>query len=889
MREAQAHPSLRPKAVQAELRSAGTPLDGRTHSDMRRALGLDFGDVRIHTGPSAEASTREVGARAFTVGRDVVFGAGTYAPSTSQGRGLLAHELTHVVQQNHGAGVLAGHGVDPDTAAERAAQGIERQVAGSAAANGDCAGGCPDIATTPVTQRASLQHSTMPGSAPQGVVLQRSACDDASRLRSVRAGVAAPAAGTAAGTTVPGTTTDRAESDAAWASAASTIDFALSILEHPVARTALGLLPIPVVVPPQTRELVREALPHVREIWELISDPVRLMTEVQGFVDAHLAGVPEEARTWLADAAFTSMRDTRHLVGVTLALGDAVAELLSNWTAPFVTAWHEFAHPLDVDAEMADLACIQERFATGEINTFEAYTAIYGWLLGWVNRYAVYVGIALVAGGAVVGALGGGGVGGAGGAAAGGVGAAPGAAAGGGGGAAAGTGAGWALSEEIGIGILVANAVHMLLQVVAAGERLADNDRAAADDARAGRTPSDAVLTDRSRHDEESYASIAHVLLSLGIMGALVLLAAFGSQFARVAVAGLSRRYPSLAKWLAEAGARFEKSRLGRAAEEFQSGRRSMADTLSGRTPPGQGKPDAGARSAAVETTLGEEPHRIQYREGRIHLCTDCAELDRRLARILDVMHAEHPSFDTLAEVHVNVRAIQKAAAEGTLAGAALDAEVRSVSARLQGLARGDRALKSLLTMELEQLDRLAAEWGDSAMSSAQPRVGDVADTGLTAPARTPFRPPGATPPPPPSATLKARREWLRERLQQHVDAARERFEVEGYTPNQEVDIRTNPSAAARHRGSRIDGFAKSSVMEDPDLATVICAPDYVPEPDFIGASLRARGNDWFDATTVPSWQAHLDKYRARYGPRGTLLDTGRLAGAPAPTIQSNL
>lgn len=61
-------------------------------------MGADFSGVRVHTGPSAAELAWAAEARAFTVGRDVVFGAGGYAPSTAEGRGLLAHELARVVQ-----------------------------------------------------------------------------------------------------------------------------------------------------------------------------------------------------------------------------------------------------------------------------------------------------------------------------------------------------------------------------------------------------------------------------------------------------------------------------------------------------------------------------------------------------------------------------------------------------------------------------------------------------------------------------------------------------------------------------------------------------------------------------------------------------------------------
>ena len=65
-----------------------------------------FGNVRIHTGAQAAESARSVGARAYTVGQNIVFGAGQYAPHTSQGRQLLAHELTHTVQQSGASGTL---------------------------------------------------------------------------------------------------------------------------------------------------------------------------------------------------------------------------------------------------------------------------------------------------------------------------------------------------------------------------------------------------------------------------------------------------------------------------------------------------------------------------------------------------------------------------------------------------------------------------------------------------------------------------------------------------------------------------------------------------------------------------------------------------------------
>jgi Domain of unknown function (DUF4157)/Lysine-specific metallo-endopeptidase len=90
-----------PTTVRDVLRSPGQPLDAGTRAFFEPAFGYDFSRVRVHSDARAAASTQSVNALAYTVGRDVVFGAGQLAPQTTQGRKLLAHELAHVVQQSH--------------------------------------------------------------------------------------------------------------------------------------------------------------------------------------------------------------------------------------------------------------------------------------------------------------------------------------------------------------------------------------------------------------------------------------------------------------------------------------------------------------------------------------------------------------------------------------------------------------------------------------------------------------------------------------------------------------------------------------------------------------------------------------------------------------------
>lgn len=88
-----------PPIVHEVLRSPGQPLDKETRAFFEPRFGHDFSRVRVHTGAKAAESARTVNALAYTLGRDVVFGTGQYAPGTGDGRSLLAHELTHVIQQ----------------------------------------------------------------------------------------------------------------------------------------------------------------------------------------------------------------------------------------------------------------------------------------------------------------------------------------------------------------------------------------------------------------------------------------------------------------------------------------------------------------------------------------------------------------------------------------------------------------------------------------------------------------------------------------------------------------------------------------------------------------------------------------------------------------------
>ena len=103
---AQAGVSSGASLVHQALASPARPLDGATRSFMEPGFGHDFSQVRVHANPEAAESADAVSALAYTVGQHIVFGDGQYAPDTDRGRRILAHELTHVVQQ--GAGLVEG-------------------------------------------------------------------------------------------------------------------------------------------------------------------------------------------------------------------------------------------------------------------------------------------------------------------------------------------------------------------------------------------------------------------------------------------------------------------------------------------------------------------------------------------------------------------------------------------------------------------------------------------------------------------------------------------------------------------------------------------------------------------------------------------------------------
>jgi Domain of unknown function (DUF4157) len=114
----------------------GRALDPGVRGSMEAAFGADFQGVNIHTDANAAQLARQVQATAFTHGNNIYFSPGTFDPASARGQHLLAHELTHVVQQQNGRGgggrSAAGPVIGPaDDPAELEAEGTARDVVGS--------------------------------------------------------------------------------------------------------------------------------------------------------------------------------------------------------------------------------------------------------------------------------------------------------------------------------------------------------------------------------------------------------------------------------------------------------------------------------------------------------------------------------------------------------------------------------------------------------------------------------------------------------------------------------------------------------------------------------------------------------------------------------------
>lgn len=175
-----------PTIVHEVIHAPGNQLDAPSRAFFEPRFGHDFAHVRIHDDARAARSAREVGALAYTVGHNIVFGPGEYAPTTVRGKRLLAHELTHVVQQSGGEARTGDHASrgskttisTPSDPAEQEAERVSEAAIGTAvdgvtpATHGVLAGGAHQIATVAPSPQV-LHRQPAPEHPPSFITMAR--------------------------------------------------------------------------------------------------------------------------------------------------------------------------------------------------------------------------------------------------------------------------------------------------------------------------------------------------------------------------------------------------------------------------------------------------------------------------------------------------------------------------------------------------------------------------------------------------------------------------------------------------------------------------------------------------------------------------------------------
>ena len=158
------------ESIIERARGGGQTLDSDVREKMEPLFGADFSSVRIHTDFEADQLNHAVNALAFTTGADIFFRSGLYQPSTSSGQELLAHELTHVVQQGDGTRIQGKLVVgSPDDSYEQEADRVARAVMRQECEPAEEAPSTPGHSTTQIQRVPKQKAQTITFSEDEGV------------------------------------------------------------------------------------------------------------------------------------------------------------------------------------------------------------------------------------------------------------------------------------------------------------------------------------------------------------------------------------------------------------------------------------------------------------------------------------------------------------------------------------------------------------------------------------------------------------------------------------------------------------------------------------------------------------------------------------------------
>jgi Domain of unknown function (DUF4157)/Pretoxin HINT domain len=530
-RQGEGNISAIPEGFESAMqRSAGNPLDGETRSFMESRFGEDFSDVEVHTDSAAADAAKLVQAQAFTAGRGIYFGRGRYQPQAMEGKKLLAHELTHVVQQQETATSAMMKPVldSPNNSLEDEANTIAEEVVNGKEISSTAISSTDDnqiqrlsledvadagIATLlPIpTLVGELVGVDVPGAVREGLVSAGEFAVDVVTSSATAAWECAQLTGRSIYNiiTFDFTLSDLLGIEKPQGGSLETLDVILAIIHHPCLRIIPGYSQLLKAV-----AKLEEFKSFLKGAWQVMQDPSQLIEAIKTSFGIYITQVPIRAYTLTKNAITFSEPLQEHLDGIWRHLGPKLDDLANNWWTvlkeagwdllwPWPGVWEDlqaiWSHLGDAVSNLWDLEFSD---AIDDLLASLRYTnSALGRLAGWFFIASVLVG-------AVLGAIFGGGAG-----------AIPGAVAG----------------AKVGIGF----GEFLLVPFVAVES---------ASIAKAGYDLVFAEQTDDEQ--EEDYEQIANSGLALAIAGALFFIGAIAARFARgviTRVRGMFRARPRVA------------------------------------------------------------------------------------------------------------------------------------------------------------------------------------------------------------------------------------------------------------------------------------------------------------------------------------------------------
>jgi len=525
---------LPPSVARAIQGGGGERLPDANRAHMELALGADLGGVRIHKDPDAAHAANDINARAFTVGQDVYFGAGQHEPGTKRGNHLLAHELTHTLQQASGnvttqAGPPISSPADP---LEREAEAVADSVSDPPSSRPALS---PRLTTQPMVQGdwydfiTDTAEAAWSGAKSVGGEIAAGAEAAWSGAKWVGGQVAAGAeaawegakwlgghiadevrriggaawecaklAGHSTGDLLQGKLPTMAElldmPKPAGDSPVGVMDVILAVVRHPCVRIIPGY---PIFA--KAAGMLRDVYAFLKGAWQIVQDPDRVISAIRDGLAPMMSGVAGRSRELAGKAITFSDPPQKHLAGIWRHLEPKLEYFGTNWwdvikeTAwDLVWPWPGVGKDLGeiwekIKAAGHDVRALEISSATDDILAiWRLANQMIGRLYGWFFIASVLIG-------AIVGAFFGG------------AGAIPGAA------------AGAKIALAVGEGLLISTIAAETLTIGKAGFDLVHGAQS-------------------EQKNEEDYERVANSSIVLGVTGLLYLLGALAARFARAVI-----------------------------------------------------------------------------------------------------------------------------------------------------------------------------------------------------------------------------------------------------------------------------------------------------------------------------------------------------------------